>query len=304
MPKISIVVPVYKAEAYLPKCLDSILEQRYSDWECLLIDDGSPDNSGTICDEYVKNDSRFKAFHKNNAGVSAARNYGLEKSCGEWTVFVDSDDWLDKTCFQECIAIIDKYNVDIVQFGYRKVKFSGEVISEHVYRSCYCETSEYAQVRHKNVCVGGSFIKSDIIRNNHIRFREGVKYAEDQMFIMNCMKFSKNIMYHSEIYYNYHINYQSAVHNAKIEDKVKSCYEIQAFVGDDKFYAIWKDNLLFNFFIDFILNYNINDIYLKSLLKEFNVSVNNLYGLKRKLIYLAMLFNPVFAVKITKNLLG
>ena len=304
MPKISIIVPVYAAEAFLSKCLDSILAQTYSDWECLLIDDGSPDNSGTICDEYANKDSRIKVFHRKNKGVSSARNYGLEKSCGEWTIFVDSDDWIDKTCFQDCVAIIDKCDVDILQFGYRKVTFSGEVISEHIYRNNYSKASEYAQLRYKNLCAAGSLIRSSVIRNNSICFREGVKYAEDQMFIMNCMKFSQYIMYHSKIYYNYHINYQSAVHNAKIEDKINSCYEIESFVSDDRFYGRWKDNLLFNFLMDFILNYNIDDICLKSLLKEFSLNVNNLYGLKRKLIYLIMLIKPLFAVKITQKLLG
>ena len=81
--------------------------------------------------------------------------------------------------------------------------------------------------------------------------------------------------------------------NAKIEDKIKSCYEIESFVGDDIFYGRWKDNLLFNFLMDFILNYNIDYVCLKSLLKDFSISANNLYGLKRKLIYIIMLIKQV-----------
>lgn len=303
-PLVSIIVPVYNVEKYIDRCVESVVSQTFTDWELLLIDDGSPDKSGELCDVWSKHDSRIKVFHKKNGGVSSARNLGIEISCGKWIIFVDSDDWIDRNCLSACLNIINKYQVDIVQFGYRKVKFSGKIISEHLFSRKYLNSKEYAQIKYKNVCAGGSLIKSDIIINNHIRFKEGVKYAEDQMFIMNCMRFSEKIMYHNNIYYNYHINLQSAVHNAKIEDKIKSCYEIVSFAGDDRFYGRWKDNLLFNFLIDFILNYNIDNICLKSFLKELSLSVNNLYGLKRKLIYLTMLINPFFAVKITHKLLG
>lgn len=304
MPRISIIIPVYKAEQYLYKCLDSILLQTFKDWECLLIDDGSPDKSGGICDKYAAGDDRFVVFHKDNAGVSAARNYGLEKAQGEWIIFVDSDDWIDCNCLQNCIGIAERFSVDIVQFGYRKVKFSGEVISEHLYECRCSKAAKYSQSRNKNVCVGGSLIRSALIRNNHIRFKEGVKYAEDQMFVMNCMKFSERIMYHNAIYYNYHINLQSAVHNAKLQDKILSCFEIESFVNGDKFYGIWKDNLFFSFYIDFITNYNVDAANFKSIQSQFNVNVMNLYGLKRKLIYIMMSLYPSVAIKFIKLMIA
>ncbi len=96
-PKISVIVPVYNVEKYLRRCIDSILSQTFSDFELLLIDDGSKDKSGDICDEYVAKDVRIKVFHKANAGVSSARNLGLDKAKGEFIFFVDSDDFLDKT---------------------------------------------------------------------------------------------------------------------------------------------------------------------------------------------------------------
>ena len=95
-PKISIIIPIYKVEKYIRECLDSILNQTFTDWEALLIDDGSPDNSGVICDEYAAKDNRFKVFHKENGGVSSARNLGLEKATGEWVTFIDADDWIEK----------------------------------------------------------------------------------------------------------------------------------------------------------------------------------------------------------------
>ena len=98
MAKISVIVPVYKVEETIGKCIESILNQTYPDFELILIDDGSPDRSGVICDEYSKKDGRIKVIHKKNAGVSSARNAGiewvLENSDSEWISFVDSDDWV------------------------------------------------------------------------------------------------------------------------------------------------------------------------------------------------------------------
>lgn len=91
-PLISIIVPIYNAESTLNRCIDSIINQSFDDWELLLIDDGSKDQSGKICDEYATKDSRIKVFHKENGGVSSARNLGLDNALGKWITFIDSDD--------------------------------------------------------------------------------------------------------------------------------------------------------------------------------------------------------------------
>ena len=100
MPQISIIVPVYNVEPYLHKCIDSILAQTFTDFECILIDDGSPDNCPAICDEYATKDNRIILLHQKNAGVSAARNAGLNIAKGEWIGFVDSDDWIEKNALE------------------------------------------------------------------------------------------------------------------------------------------------------------------------------------------------------------
>lgn len=131
-PKISVIVPVYKAEKYLHRCVDSILAQAFTDFEVLLIDDGSPDRSGEICDGYAKKDSRVRVFHKENGGVSSARNLGLENAVGEWIWFVDSDDTVEANA----LNIINTYieNTDgrelCFYFGMNKIDgFKKEVIS-------------------------------------------------------------------------------------------------------------------------------------------------------------------------------
>ena len=117
MPKISVIVPVYNTEKYLHRCIDSILDQTFTDFELLLIDDGSTDSSGTICDEYAAKDSRVRVFHKENGGVSSARNMGLDNAYGEWITFVDSDDYLID---QSGLTLLARTNIeaDLIIFSY------------------------------------------------------------------------------------------------------------------------------------------------------------------------------------------
>ena len=110
---LSIIVPVFNVRNYLSDCIDSIISQSYSDFECILIDDGSTDGSGAICDEYAKKDSRIRVFHKENGGVSSARNIGLDNASGEWIYFVDSDDQILPGGLQTMVDWISD-NVDIV----------------------------------------------------------------------------------------------------------------------------------------------------------------------------------------------
>ena len=97
---ISVIVPVYNVEKYLNKCIDSIINQTYKNLEIILVDDGSQDSSGKICDEYTKKDNRIKVIHKENGGVSSARNIGLNNATGEWIAFIDADDWVDEEYLQ------------------------------------------------------------------------------------------------------------------------------------------------------------------------------------------------------------
>ena len=132
-PKISVIVPVYNEEKYLRRCIDSILAQTFTDFELLLIDDGSKDKSGEICDEYAEKDLRVRAFHKLNGGVSSARNIGLDKARGEWICFVDSDDYvnnifLEKWQLQSTVDLIIQGYWNVVNDGKNKEKVPMEAI--------------------------------------------------------------------------------------------------------------------------------------------------------------------------------
>ena len=127
MPKVSVIVPVYKAEKYLHRCVDSILSQTFTDWELLLIDDGSPDRSGEICDEYAKKDTRIRVFHKENGGVSSARNMGLDIAKGKWIVFVDSDDWCEPDYLVDFFFVNVELSAEDMVLQGRKDEFAGNV---------------------------------------------------------------------------------------------------------------------------------------------------------------------------------
>ena len=152
-PKISIIVPVYKAEPYLHRCIDSILAQTFTDWELLLIDDGSPDSSGEICDEYASRDSRIQVFHKENGGVSSARNMGLDSMRGEYVTFVDADDCLYVDALEVFMAHIVKYDLDFAQCEFNRIfdeKNRGQDGCSDVLTA-----EEYIKKKFLSVCVWG-----------------------------------------------------------------------------------------------------------------------------------------------------
>ncbi|WP_455506827.1 glycosyltransferase family 2 protein [Clostridium sp.] len=118
LPKVSVIVPIYKVENYLNRCVDSILNQTYKNIEVILVDDGSPDKCGEISDSYAINDSRVKSLHKENGGLSDARNYGMRYLTGEYVVFVDSDDWIKEEMIETLVGLAMDLKADIVQSGF------------------------------------------------------------------------------------------------------------------------------------------------------------------------------------------
>lgn len=187
---VSIIVPVYKVEKYLPKCIDSILAQTFSDFELLLVDDGSPDNSGKICDEYAKRDSRIRVFHKPNGGVSSARNLGLDEARGEWVTFVDADDWLDSNCMAKCSEQFEKS--DIIRFGMALIgKTPDEITVKHVKSAC--NKDEYLEAlvsRDAILGVCGGIYRLSLFQGNQIRFCH--EYTNGEDWLVQCQLIIKS----------------------------------------------------------------------------------------------------------------
>lgn len=220
-PKISIIVPVYKVEQYLPKCIDSILAQTYHAWELLLIDDGSPDNSGHICEEYAQKDERIRVFHKENGGVSSARNFGLDNAKGDYVMFVDSDDWISVDCLAICMNEILKSNLDAVQFGFISVTSNKENPKLKV-ATLPLDGEQYIQTNSFNVCAGGGLYKRVIIEENKLRFPIDLKLAEDQIFVLSFIEKAVRIKYLDHAMYYYLQREDSAVHTSKSKDMLLS----------------------------------------------------------------------------------
>lgn len=218
-PIISIIVPVYNVEKYLRECLDSISCQTCTDWECLLIDDGSPDNSGAICDEYAVKDSRFKVFHKPNGGVSSARNLGLDMASGEWVTFIDSDDFISPTFLEGLYAPIAKgERLDLVHGGCTNWKDGKPSRINQFYEDYIGDEPDYVFEKFRGLTVSKLFRLENV---NHwfdglpLRFDEKMKIAEDMAFTLDYLLTVKRYAFVSEVGYYYRIDNMDSATKSK-----------------------------------------------------------------------------------------
>lgn len=210
-PKISIIVPVYRVEENIKQCLDSILAQTFEDWECILVDDGSPDNSGNICDEYAKKSSRFRVIHKVNGGVSSARNIGLSSAIGEWIYFVDSDDML----YPNALSLFDEMtenSVDAIMAGYTvSPEYYDRIILKHIQftysiksiRDGLMEMYKPTDFPYQGY-LWCKLFKKTIIEEYSLKFNEAIYFNEDRLFIVEYLcKCTNPIVYTTVPVYSY-----------------------------------------------------------------------------------------------------
>lgn len=207
---VSIIVPVYNVEKYLENCIDSILKQTYSELEIILIDDGSIDNSGKICDKKSQEDERIIVYHKKNEGVSVARNYGIERATGKFIMFVDSDDMCDEHMVEKLLTTINHNNSDMVVCGIKVFNESTNGNRNITYESRNIDIKEYVNDILLKVTIGqycggpyNKLFKKEIIDKYNIRFNTGINYAEDFCFNMAMLKFVKSISICSDELYKY-----------------------------------------------------------------------------------------------------
>lgn len=217
MTKISVIVPVYKVEKYVGECINSILAQTFKDFELILVDDGSPDKSGEICDSYAKKDNRIKVFHKKNGGVSSARNFGIDKAVGEWLCFIDSDDTILPTYLED--FELDKVKADIYMQGYVKVKES-IIIETHDFTKCkesdFANTLAYSE--DNNIINSPCFklYKSSIVNTNKVRFDIRTSYGEDHLFSLDYCRYISSAHFTLSHGYNYRISVGESLSHRRI----------------------------------------------------------------------------------------
>ena len=200
--QISVIVPVYKVEKHLSRCIDSILNQTFRSFELILIDDGSPDNSGKICDQYSQSDERVFAFHQENRGVSASRNLGIEKSNGAYLLFVDSDDYLEP----DYIETLYENRTDLTISGIIKEKENGTVLSHVEFETCQFDNIIDYELLFKSSEIYSPYCKlflSSLIKENNIMFPLGIQWGEDGIFIADYLEYVKSVKFLSYIGYHY-----------------------------------------------------------------------------------------------------
>lgn len=229
--KISVVVPVYNVELYLRQCLDSIINQSYSNLEIILVDDGSEDQSLKICEDFASKDSRIKVIHQKNAGVSVARNKGIEAATGEYITFLDSDDWIEKEMYKEMMRInIQHKDVDIVMCDFLNVKNNNtEKITVDIRNGFYSRQDIIKELyptllvtedlgRLPIVSVWNCLFKKELFLNNKIAFDVDLRYAEDYLF-MAAIMLHTNSFYYLKDYYGYHYRQYEISRSKKYQPK-------------------------------------------------------------------------------------
>ena len=303
--KISVIVPVYKVEKYLNKCVDSIINQTYKNLEIILVDDGSPDNCGKICDEYAKKDSRIKVIHKENGGVSSARNAGLDVVTGDYIGFVDSDDWIEPDMYEFLIKLVDIYNADVAQCGFIRDdgKFSFKNVSTRN-DNIILNSNEVIKRLTGNYChrsLWDKIYKKELF--NELYFEDNLAYAEDTYINYKIFKKINRLVYSNNIKYHYFINEKSCVKSI-ISDKnfddiivfknileseknnvdlLKYCKKGVVVSAYELLNRIIKDNVFYDRY------YELTDIILKF---KKDIIIDSIYTFKYKVATTLILISP------------
>lgn len=246
-PKISIIVPIYKIERYLRQCIDSILAQTFTDFELLLIDDGSPDGCPAICDEYTKKDARIRVFHKPNGGLTSARNYGLDNAKGDWIMHIDGDDWIEPTYIEELYDTAIKNDADIAICGFRFAYEDGSFVIEHpTVWDDNRSTSLNRYIASVWTTAWGSIHKSSLYHNNGVRSPKNITYCEDFHLMARICYFADKVVSIDRPLYNYRQQSSSIMHS--LNDKT------------------WRDELTsYKEIIDFFRNKGELEKYIKTM---------------------------------------
>lgn len=207
MPQVSVIVPVYNAEKYIERCVNSILSQTFTDFELILVDDGSSDSSGDICDALKQTDDRIYVIHKANGGASSARNEGISAAKGDYICFVDADDYVEVDFIRSLMDTQKKHRADFICAGHIKVKCDGskEIRSYEDVCFGYCDFEEMLQ---KKLLVfqkapWAKLFNKIILNSYNIRFINGAYTGEDEIFLYMYLLHCKSVAFSSCIGYNY-----------------------------------------------------------------------------------------------------
>ena len=308
MPKkvdVSVIVPVYNVpEKYLKRCIESLINQTYKNIEILLIDDGSKDNFGKICDSYVKKDERIKVYHKENGGLCSARNFGTKKSNGEWVSYVDGDDWIEPDTYEKLIENSKKYNdLDVIFFGYVKdyTNRSIEMKYNNFENGKLYSTEKEIKFLQRMVLnynaniamVPTKFIRNEFIkRNNLYHIDELWQGAEGIEFNIRLFKYAKKALFLENRFYHYIFNDNSitTVHDEKNHYMVLNCFKQIKDEIDN------SDDEIMSYFYD-----RINNVILTTAISGYFSSSNKENYFKKRNCFIKYLSEPLVVETLKKG---
>lgn len=225
-PEISVIVPVYKVEKYLDRCVKSILNQSFKDFELLLVDDGSPDSCGEICESYCRQDSRIKVFHKENGGLSDARNYGTQRAAGSFITFIDSDDYVSSDYLEVLIGMIKKYNADVAVGNYMDVSDENPLICQDNKKNGEEKTFDTDGALHQLLAspsylqmetAWGKLIQADIARKHLFPYG---RFHEDEATTYLFYVDSETVAVTDRVLYGYYQNPASIMRSERNEKRI------------------------------------------------------------------------------------
>lgn len=252
MSLISVIVPVYKVERYVERCIDSILNQTLTDFELILVDDGSPDNSGTICDEYLKRDKRIKVIHQKNGGLSAARNSGIKwvvnHSNSEWISFIDSDDWVHPQYLELLLRMVLELDVCIGVCGFERTSTQGKMVYvDDIAMTKYVPEEYWIKNRVNATVAWGKLYKKELF----LKMRYPVGKIHEDEYVTYKLLFSYS--YIAVIDYPLYFYYQNTDSITSQEWSIKRLDGVQAFKDQlsffkDNHYELAKDQAVFNYY--------------------------------------------------------
>lgn len=230
--KISIIIPVYNSQAYLKKCLDSIVNQTYPNLEIIIINDGSTDNSGEIIDDYAKSDKRIKAFHKSNGGIGSAYNLALKHVTGDYLTFVDSDDWAELNLYEELVSILFDVYADVVSCGKKYVDSKGEFIKYNLRADSVLKSNDeilmfhFETMKHPGL---GRLWKRELFQNVTI-FEQNI--GIDEMLTPQLLAKCNRAVYTSKVLYNVFLRENSVSRITYNDKKINETIKVYQFLSE------------------------------------------------------------------------
>lgn len=316
-PYFSVIVPVYKVEKYLGQCIESVLGQGFVDYELILIDDGSPDSSGEICDKYATFDSRIRVVHKENGGLSSARNAGIKEAKGRYVFFVDSDDYLiDNYAFQGLYNLAQETQADVLMYGIKKYfeeddRYESDLDDVDVLKINFNNKNdalEYMIERNiykADACV--KIVKKEIVVKNDMTFKTGY-LSEDMDWCGDLMLYADSFAYYNQQIYVYRLQRKGAITNTNsnklVEDKLYMCakgLKQAESIEDECMKAILGSYYAYEYAVCLGISYNIKD---KKLLKKIEDTSEILRFDINKKVKKVNSLKSIIGFKLTRHALG